>query len=216
MAANVRELGAEGEDAYRCQNTRLLEAAQPDSAKDPRTYLRVLAYGDVKPLHFVRVMGRAARIELRWKAGTHPVPPLRGTSSKSPVTAPLNLQPGELVRVRSAEEIEATLNDRGGNRGLWFDNEMLALSGQIFRVRARIDHFIDEQTRKMVRLGTDCVTLEGGICSGEQSIGRWFCRRGTHPYWRECWLERVKEVPAACDAVADHHEPATAVAAGRG
>jgi hypothetical protein len=101
------------------------------------------------------------------------------------------LQPGDLVQVKSRDEIAATLNEHGFNRGLSFDTEMLPYCGGTFRVRQRVQHFIDDRTRQMVQLKTDCVTLEGVVCSGERSVTRWFCPRNIYPYWREAWLRRV-------------------------
>jgi hypothetical protein len=43
---------------------------------------------------------------------------------------------------------------------------------------------------------SDCVTLEGVVCSGERSLRRWFCPRAIYPYWRECWLRRVEPRPS--------------------
>ena len=44
----------------------------------------------------------------------------------------------------------------------------------------------------MIELSSDCVALEGATCTGEHSLGRWFCPRAIYPYWREGWLERVE------------------------
>jgi hypothetical protein len=104
----------------------------------------------------------------------------------------LGLQAGEEVQIKPSGEIAATLNDKGFNRGLWFDEEMLPYCGRTFRVRQRIKRFVDEHTGKMIELkGDDCVTLDGVVCSGEHSPVRWFCPRASYPYWREGWLESV-------------------------
>ena len=50
--------------------------------------------------------------------------------------AVLNLQPGELVRIKSKHEIEQTLNAQFKNRGLWFDKEMTRFCGGNYRVRS--------------------------------------------------------------------------------
>ena len=140
---------------------------------------------------FVKVMARAAVMETGNRLGKVPDPPVRGTSSKSVRTPTLDLQPGEWVRVKGRAEIEPTLNDKGKNRGLWFDREMLQFCGQVFQVRSRVDRSVDERTGEMIELSSDCVALEGATCSGENSLGRWLCPRAIYPYWREGWLERV-------------------------
>jgi len=92
------------------------------------------------------------------------------------------------------------------NRGLLFDGEMLPFCGKTFRVRRRIERLIDERTGKMVGLTSDCVTLDGAVCSGEQSFARWFCPRAIYPYWREGWLRRVAP-PPDLGAFADGRAP---------
>ena len=43
----------------------------------------------------------------------------------------------------------------------------------------------------MLKIPKDCIILEGAVCSGECSTGRWFCPREIYPFWREAWLGRV-------------------------
>jgi hypothetical protein len=45
----------------------------------------------------------------------------------------------------------------------------------------------------MINISADCLILEGAVCSGERSVGRWFCPREIYPYWREAWLRRADE-----------------------
>jgi hypothetical protein len=87
---------------------------------------------------------------------------------------------------------------------------MLAFCRKVFRVHARINRIVDERTGKMIKLASDCIALEGGVCSRELSTRRWFCRRAIYSYWRECWLERVDAPdtliawPATASAPAAH------------
>lgn len=206
---NVKASGAGEPDRYRCQATQAIEASVPISGKDPRTYTLALTSGNVSVGRFVRVMARAAVMETAKRLRLLPNPPLRGDGAKSPRTPTLDLEPGEWVRIRTPEEIRATLNDKGKNRGLWFDREMLQLCGQVFRVRHRVDRLIDDRTGNMIELSSDCVALEGTTCSGEHSVGRWFCARAIYPYWREAWLERVENTASvALPAVRGARQPA--------
>ena len=53
---------------------------------------------------------------------------------------------------------------------MYFDvNEMSWYCGRTFRVRARLDKFIDERTGVMKTLKTPAVILEGVTCSGRHS-----------------------------------------------
>ena len=79
----------------------------------------------------------------------------------------LDLQPGELVEVKSKEEIFATLDRTGHNRGLRFDIEMLRYCGKRARVQRRVNRLIDEKTGKMVHIGGDCIVLDGFICAAD-------------------------------------------------
>jgi hypothetical protein len=111
----------------------------------------------------------------------------------------LDLRPGDLVQVKSPEEIERTLDENGLNRRLSFDREMLPYCGGTFRVKDRVERLVDDRTGKMLRIPSDCLILEGVVCSGERSTGRWFCPRQIYPYWRESWLrpagKRADEEP---------------------
>ena len=84
-----------------------------------------------------------------------------------------------------------TLTFDARNRGLYFDREMLPFCDTVQRVRRRVSRLVDERTGKMIELGSDCVTLENVVCSGERSPRRWFCPRSIYPYWREGWLRRA-------------------------
>ena len=189
---NVRASSkADGEDVrWKCQVTQANEASKPLSTNDPRPYLNELRSGNVGSMTFIKVMARAAYMQplhhfklLRWPKGPNKKSPPRPT--------PLNLQPGEWVRVKSQKEIEATLTTEGKNRGLHFDVEMIPFCGQVMRVRGRVTQIIEEHTGRMLRFANDCIKLEGAVCSGHRSTGRFFCSREIYPYWREAWLERV-------------------------
>jgi hypothetical protein len=179
------------EPRYRCQATQAQAASTPLSAKDIGSYLREYRVGNVALPRFLRVLARAAVMEPARKLRLLPNAPLRGEGPKSTRAPVVGLKPGEWVRVKSPEAIQATLNDKGKNRGLWFDREMLPFCGQEFQVRQRVERLIDETDGRMIEITSDCVTLDGAVCSGERSTCRWFCQRAIFPYWREAWLERV-------------------------
>ena len=103
----------------------------------------------------------------------------------------LQLQPGELVRVKSYEQILATCDQTCGNRGMKFDAEMVPYCGGTYRVHKRVTHIINEKNGKMLPMKTPCIILEGVICEGRYSECRLFCPRAIYPYWREIWLERI-------------------------
>jgi hypothetical protein len=104
-------------------------------------------------------------------------------------SAKLNLQPGDLVRIKSKDEIVKTLDHTNYNRGLSFDVEMVKYCGRTARVRGRVERLIDEQTGKMIHIKSDCIVLDGVICKADYRNR--FCTRGIYPYWREIWLEKL-------------------------
>ena len=108
-------------------------------------------------------------------------------------TEPLGLAKGDLVQVRSPDEIAQTLDDaRGLNRGLSFDREMLPYCGRTLRVQDVVKQIVDDRTGRMIHMKRACIILEGVACSGERTAGCWFCPRAIYPYWREAWLRRVE------------------------
>jgi hypothetical protein len=179
---------------YRCQATEVPNCTQHLRTFDPRPYVRELTSGNVPLGRFIRVMARAVVEEPRRKLGLLPDVFLTGNVQKGERFETLGLQVGELVRVKSQEQIAKTLNAKGMNKGLRFDREMLPFCGKVFRVRQRVDRFIDEPKGVMVVLKNEAILLDGAVCEGELNPTRWFCPRAIYAFWRECWLERVEPI----------------------
>lgn len=104
----------------------------------------------------------------------------------------LNLKPGDLVRVKSLSEIEATLDERRRMNGLYFMPAMEKFAGKTFRVYRRVERIHLETTGQMRRLPTPTVFLEGAICED--------CDRACLCFFREGWLQRVPEGEAQPEA----------------
>ena len=188
----VREFEGKPSEVWRCQATEALIATTPLPTSNLAQYWRELTNGNFGLLRFIFLTLRGLPIEIGRRVGLIKPLPLRGTGSQSTTVEPLNLQPGDLVQVRSPNEIAATLDERGHNRGLSFDREMLPYCGRTFRVRDRVRQIIDDKTGRMLKIPKDCLVLEGAVCSGELSQGCWFCPRKIYPFWREAWLRRVE------------------------
>ena len=109
--------------------------------------------------------------------------------------ATLNLQPGELVQVKSYKAILGTLNTENKNRGLYFDAEAVPYCGGTYRVKSRLNKFIDEKTGKLITAKNSSIVLEGVWCQSRYSDCRMFCPRSIYSWWREIWLERVSKSP---------------------
>lgn len=125
--------------------------------------------------------------------GGTPFPRKSGTipdGQPTPVET-LNLQVGELVRIKSHDEILETLNTSSRNRGLYFDAEEVPYCGGTYRVLKHVTKIINERTGRLQEMKTPCVILDSVICESRYSECRLFCPRSIYPYWREIWLERV-------------------------
>ena len=119
----------------------------------------------------------------------------------------LNLQPGELVRVKPYEQILRTLNKIVQNRGMFFDQEMVRYCGGEYRVRKRVSKIIDEKTGKLQEMKNPCIVLDSVVCQSRFSNCRLFCPRSIYPYWREIWLERVSDSATAVGEPSGYQTP---------
>jgi hypothetical protein len=121
------------------------------------------------------------------------IPSINGLAGRKTPNEVLNLQPGELVEVKSADEIMTTLDATGSNRGMIFDTEMLPFCGKRYRVMKRVHQLINEKTGVMMTMKTPGIILENVWCMGLYHPERIFCPRDIYPYWREIWLKRIEE-----------------------
>jgi hypothetical protein len=201
--------------AYVCQATRLPEFTQSLNWWDIRQYIEDYRSGNVGIARILRGLIYSSYYNLsrsgiglgplmRWfydrfqsLYGGVPYPRKRGVIPVGQKTPPalLNLQPGELVRVKSYEAILATLDSNNKNRGLYFDAEAVPFCGGTYRVLSRVNNILDEKTGKMIRMKNASIILEGVYCQSRYSDCRMFCPRAIYSYWREIWLERVDENP---------------------
>jgi hypothetical protein len=104
----------------------------------------------------------------------------------------LDLQPGELVRVKSHEEILKTVDSSNRNRGMYWDAELVPYCGGTYRVLKRVSRLIDEKTGKMIEMKNPCIVMDTVVCQARYSPCRMLCPKSMYPYWRELWLERVE------------------------
>ncbi|MDP9179748.1 MAG: hypothetical protein M3O61_18920 [Gemmatimonadota bacterium] len=197
--AGTRAAGPSGDEReqWRCQATEALKASEHLKRSYLSQYWREFRNGNFRPLRFLALLARGFVMEVGFEIGLVKALPLKGSGSPPSPAQPPSLRPGDLVRVRPAAEIKATLDETGFNRGLSFDREMLPFCGKTFRVKANVDQIIDEETGRMLKIPKDSIVLDGPGCSGLRSIGRWFCARDGYPFWREAWLERVEEPDGA-------------------
>ncbi len=127
--------------------------------------------------------------------GGVPFPRRQGALAVGKLTprSSLELNAGDLGRVKSHDQILATLNTANKNRGLFFDAELVPYCGQTFRIRSLVHKFLDEKTGKMIVLKRPSYILEGVWCRSKYSECRLACPRSIYSWWREIWLEKVSD-----------------------
>jgi hypothetical protein len=209
IVAASHATNSEGETVYSCQATEVYKFSSYMRMWDPRQYTRELRSGNLASglagdsraqraldlvLSIFRVLSAIIvslfnEVQTRRHGVLYPF--IAGKLEKTPIEV-LDLQPGELVQVRSKEEIIATLDTRNRNRGLLFDFEMLAYCGGIYRVLRRVHHTIDDRTGKMMKMKFPCIVLEGVVCRSDY---HGLCPRAIYSYWRENWLMRASPNP---------------------
>ncbi|HEV2779871.1 MAG TPA: hypothetical protein VGX25_10780 [Actinophytocola sp.] len=192
--------GEDGEERFSCQATELLRAAPTCLPfKDFGQYVQDVRTGNAGVLATLRAiwaglfnhfqyLSRKVLPRKLWIKDGLSWGFVRGRVTGRTPTGALNLQPGELVRIKPKAEIEATLDENRLNRGMGFEEEMARYCGTTARVLNRVDRCIDEKTGRMLTMKSPCIVLEGVVCAGAYKGN---CPREFVPFWREIWLERV-------------------------
>ena len=180
------------DERFKCQATEMYRATSPLHWWDPRHYIKDLTSRNIGFLDFCRFSAIAAfNLVMRRHWRLRRLTQLQGLAGERTPKTVLDLEPGELVEVRTKEEIMRTLNQGLRHRGLSFDVEMVPYCGRTFRVLRRVEKLIDEKTGTMIRPRNACIVLDGVTCGGCLSRNRMFCPRSIYPYWHESWLKRA-------------------------
>ena len=105
--------------------------------------------------------------------------------SASGAEAGLRPQIGELVQVRSVDEILATLDSEGKFEGVPFMPEMVPFCGQRFKVFKHADYTCtDGDPRRL----TNTVHLEELRCDGSAHRN---CQAKCLLFWKEAWIKGI-------------------------
>ncbi len=122
-----------------------------------------------------------------WHRGKRPFHQA-GPERNAPSQEALALQPGELVEVKSVDEILATLDGNRRHKGLLWMTGMQKYCGRRYRVHRRVQRIILESDGEMRNM-RNTVLLEGVLCDGREFGG---CDRCCFHFWREVWLKRIQ------------------------
>ncbi|GAA4471119.1 hypothetical protein GCM10023094_01180 [Rhodococcus olei] len=201
LEVNTRKKpGPDGAPRYSCQATELLRAAPTCLPfRDLRQFKTDVKSGNVTPVQSLAAFGvalfnrlqdvstRTLPRRLRFRGGRRWGFVSGRLVGRTP-TEHLDLQPGEMVRIKTKEQIMATLNEDRLNRGMGFDEEMSRYCGRTARVQSRVTRCLDEKTGRLLVMKNPCIVLEGIVCAGVYNAS---CPREFVSFWREIWLERI-------------------------
>lgn len=116
-AQQTIDVAGRAEERWRCQATELPRASALIKFWDVRSFVKEYLTRNVGLGRFLRVTARAAVKEPMRKLGLIPKVHLQGTRTGPAAAEPaLGLQPGDLVAVKTRDEIAATLNAEGKDR----------------------------------------------------------------------------------------------------
>jgi hypothetical protein len=171
----------------RCQThcvPRISEGPAGTGAWAPRRWLK---------LTLKRYLGTSAKRKLKASSDylARQLGKLTGrTTLESPSVAhaAMRLRAGDIVRVRTPDEIRSTLDSWHELRGCLFMQDMWQYCGTEQRVLKRVERFVDERDYR-VKKAQGIVILEGLTCQGTPDYGR--CDRACFYFWREEWLQRI-------------------------
>jgi hypothetical protein len=173
-------------EIYFCQSTEFPKATNPISLSQRiNKCFNSIRYGNYSTPEILRML-----IVWTWWQIHHAIggPYPSGYQKPTPISN-LNLQPGEMVEVKSLREIIDTLDRNGRNRGLHFSPDMRLFCGKKYRVRSRSNKLITEGTGRMRQIAST-VMLEG-VTSDSAFYAFGGCPRDDFQYWREIWLRRI-------------------------
>lgn len=169
-----------------CQIPLLPTLADGRASMPPQSFILRLKRAFAKPWNY-QVKPRLKKFYKWWDRQfsriSSPVPPV-------PLPVP-ELRDGDRVRVRSSEEIRASLNRFNELKGNAFLDNMWQYCGQEFRVLKVMERFLDERDYKVKKV-SNLVLLENVICHGTTVFGQ--CDRCCHLFWRAEWLEKLDSV----------------------
>jgi hypothetical protein len=109
------------------------------------------------------------------------------------------LKTGQLVEVRSKEEILATLDQQGRLDGMPFMPQMFSYCGQRFYVYRNAHKTCDTVSGRYIGLSVEKAVHLGHRCDGLAYGG---CQAGCLIFWKEAWLKRVSDTASARPTIA--------------
>ena len=183
---DLLELAKQG-DQFFCQSSEIINASTALPWWEPRQYALDLLHNRIALGQWLRGMFIAFYNKVAHVTGRQSWRFVAGPGTYNGTRSDLNLQPGDLVRVKSLEQIRETLDAEGKHQKLLFAPSMAEYCGDVMRVQKRVERIVLEASTRQ-RAIKDTVLLEGATCDG---VCHRLCPRQSLLFWRECWLEKV-------------------------
>ena len=174
-------------DQFFCQSSEIVNASKPLPWWEPRQYALDLLHNRISISQWLKGMFIAFYNKMANVTGRQSWRFVTGPGTYNGTRSDLNLQPGDLVRVKSLEQIRETLDAEGKHQHLLFAPSMTEFCGDVMRVQKRVERIVLEASSRQ-RAIKDTVLLEGATCDG---VCHRLCPRQSLLFWRECWLEKV-------------------------
>ena len=170
-----------------CQIPGLRRISEGSAEIGPQPLVRRLKRSLAKPWNYQvkPALKTSSKYLARWRSKSGAVTP-------SPSVSATTWQSGDLVRVRSKHEIEATLDSWKELKGCAFLEYMWQYCDTNQRVLQPMERFLDERDYR-VKKCKGIILLDDVICRGTPVFGR--CDRCCHLFWREEWLEKIDRQP---------------------
>jgi hypothetical protein len=141
-----------------------------------------------------RLLPASAKRTLKKRLAGPAQPALNVEQAQTGASSAVVFAPGDRVRIRSREEIEATLDRWDELKGCQVMASMWQYCGTVQRVLKPVERFVDERDYR-VKKARGLVLLEGLMCEGTPEYGR--CDRACFYFWRAEWLEKLDHADAA-------------------
>jgi hypothetical protein len=178
----TRTVGQDGSVTYICQATELQKVSSGElKLWNIGQYYREIRGGNVGWSE-VKHLFRWVSAWFQWRMFRLLAPKRSARTSQE-----RNISTGDVVEIRSKNEIWQSFTQACKHRGLEFSAEMLTFAGKRYRVLGNVERLIDEKTGRMKLLKNSCLILDSVICRGHCTL----CPRAAFHFWRKEWLTRV-------------------------
>ena len=100
--------------------------------------------------------------------------------------------PGEVVNVKSREDISQLLNNENKLDGFLFMEQMWQFCGSTYPILKVVKSIFNEHKKRTYRPTANIYILDHILCDGNVSQFQFTCDHACFLLWHEDWLEKVQ------------------------